>query len=144
MWGGPPGPPTNLTPTTKPTAEQTTSLQQRLHAALVESGHQYTADAVEHSSIEDNGTEVVITTPKSYTLSIKGPEVGQTLTKLLGRPAKVKLTTGDPAPSSGGIVKKAANADEAQLRALDNTEVKRFQELFPGSEVRQVRDLSDY
>jgi DNA polymerase-3 subunit gamma/tau len=147
MWGGPPGPPANLTPPDKPAAEpanETGSLQHRLHAALVESGHQYTADAVEHSSIEEAGGEVIITTPKAYTLSIKGPEVGQTLTRLLGRPAKIKLATGDPAPTNTGIVKTPKNADEAQLRALDNIEVKRFQELFPGSEVRQVRDLSDY
>ena len=119
------------------------SLQQRLHAALMAMGAQYSADAVEHSSVEEAGSEVIFVTPRAYGLSIKSPDIAQALNQVLGRPVKVKLTVGDPA-TTADIVKAAKPPGEAEARALADTEVKRFQELFPGSEVRQVRDLSDY
>ena len=111
-------------------------------------GQQFTADAIENSSVEEINGEVVFTTPKAYALSMKGQDLPKALAQVLGRPAKMKLTTGDPAPTANGI-KKAAKApgvaeNEAESRALADTEVQRFQELFPGSQVRQVRDLSDY
>ena len=111
-------------------------------------GQQFTADAVENSSVEEAGGEVVFVTPKAYALSMKGPDLGKAVSQALGRPAKIKLTTGEPAPSANQIAKAAkapgAAESEAEARALADTEVKRFQELFPGSQVRQVRDLSDY
>ena len=119
------------------------SLQQRLHAALMAMGAQYSADAVEHSSVEEAGSEVIFVTPRAYGLSMKSPEIGKALNELLGRSVKIKLTVGDPA-ATADIVKAAKPPGEAEARALADTEVKRFQELFPGSEVRQVRDLSDY
>jgi hypothetical protein len=36
-----------------------------------------------------------------------------------------------------------AAADEATGRALENPEVQRFREVFPGAEVRVVRNLKD-
>ncbi|MBY0504245.1 MAG: DNA polymerase III subunit gamma/tau [Bryobacteraceae bacterium] len=121
------------------------NLQQRLHAALVEMGSQYTADAVENSSVEEVNGEFVFVTPKTFTLSMKGPDLPKALAQVLGRPARLKLTVGEPAVSAT-VVKKAkpAGGEQAESRALANTEVQRFQELFPGSQVRQVRDLSDY
>ena len=119
------------------------SLQQRLHSALMAMGAQYSADAVENSSVEEAGSEVIFVTPRAYGLSMKGPEIGKALNELLGRSVKIKLTVGDPA-ATADIVKAAKPPGEAEARAMADTEVKRFQELFPGSEVRQVRDLSDY
>jgi len=121
-------------------------LPQRLHAALIAMGQQFTADAVENSSVEEVGNEVVFVTPKAYGLSMKGPDLPKALAQVLGRPAKIKLTVGDPAPSANTIEKArpAGGEDQAESRALANAEVQRFQELFPGSQVRQVRDLSDY
>ncbi len=127
----------------KPAGDE--SLQQRVHALLVEMGSQYTADAVENSSLEEVNGEVVVTTPKAYSLSVKGPDLGNALTKVLGRPAKVKIVIGEPVNS--GVIKAArpANAEsEAEARARANPEVKHVLDLFPNSEVRQVRDLSDY
>lgn len=106
-------------------------------------GAQYSADAVENSSVEEAGSEVIFVTPRAYGLSMKGPEIGKALNELLGRSVKIKLTVGDPA-ATADIVKAAKPPGEAEARAMADTEVKRFQELFPGSEVRQVRDLSDY
>ncbi len=132
------------------------SLQQRLHAALLTMGAQYSADAVEHSTVEEVGSDVVFVTPRTYGLSMKSPEIAQALAQVLGRTAKIKLTTGDPAPVADGAVKAAkptgtespgtgnpGTGNQAEARALADTEVRHFQELFPGSEVRQVRDLSE-
>ena len=119
------------------------SLQQRLHATLMAMGAQYSADAVEHSSVEEAGSEVIFVTPRTYGLSMKSPDIAKALNQVLGRTVKIKLTVGDPA-APADIVKAAKPPGEAEARALADTEVKRFQELFPGSEVRQVRDLSDY
>ena len=123
-----------------------TGLQQRLHTALIEMGQQYTADAVENSSVEEVSNEVVFVTPKAYGLSMKGPDLVKAVALVLGRPAKIKLTVGDPAPAANTIEKArpAGGEDQAESRALANVEVQRFQQLFPGSQVRQVRDLSDY
>ena len=77
-------------------------------------------------------------------LSLRGPEVGQCLESLLGRPVKIKITINETAaipavepasePQDGG---------EAMKRALEHPEVRRAQELFPGSTVRSVRDLKE-
>ena len=140
----PPQSPPEVVAPAAPNGDQ--NLQQRLHAALVAMGSQYTADAVEHSSVEQAGNEVVFVTPKTYGLSMKGADLPKALAEVLGRPAKIKLTTGDPAPSAGSMQKArpAGSENQAESRALADREVQRFQELFPGSEVRQVRDLSDY
>ncbi len=119
------------------------SLQQRLHAALMAMGAQYSADAVEHSSVEEAGSEVIFVTPRTYGLSMKSPDIAKALHEVLGRTVKIKLTVGEPV-ATADVVKAAKPPGEAEARALADTEVKRFQELFPGSEVRQVRDLSDY
>lgn len=144
----PPPPPPSVAASAPPVAAKPAndeSLQQRVHALLVEMGSQYTADAVENSSLEEVNGEIVVTTPKAYSLSVKGPDLGNALTKVLGRPAKVKIVIGEPVNS--GVVKAArpANAEsEAETRARANPEVKHVLDLFPNSEVRQVRDLSDY
>ena len=41
------------------------------------------------------------------------------------------------------MAKAPVKADEAAERALAHPEVKRFQELFPESQVRQVRNLKE-
>ena len=133
-------PPAKVAPTS---VSSDGSLQQRLHAALMAMGAQYSADAVEHSSVEEAGSEVIFVTPRTYGLSMKSPDIAKALNEVLGRTVKIKLTVGDPA-APADIVKAAKPPGEAEARALADTEVKRFQELFPGSEVRQVRDLSDY
>ncbi len=148
--GPPAAPPAVIVPPPVPAAAPVTDqgLQQRIHAALIEMGQQYTADAVENSSVEETNGEVVFVTPKAYGLSMKGADLGKAVSQVLGRPAKIKLTVGDPAPSANRVAKAAKPAgaaeSEAEARALADTEVQRFQELFPGSQVRQVRDLSDY
>ena len=62
--------------------------------------------------------------------------------EVIGRPIKVTVkvgeTTREPEPA-----KIAPQTDEVASRALEHPEVKRFQELFPDSQVRTVRNLKD-
>ena len=64
---------------------------------------------------------------------------------LMKRTTKIKLTISDQAPavSPSPGVDRRAQEDEATTRALSNPEVQRFRELFPGSEVRAVRNLKE-
>ena len=43
-----------------------------LHAALLEAKQTYVADALEHSELSESATELVVTTPKLYSLNFKG------------------------------------------------------------------------
>ena len=61
--------------------------------------------------------------------------------RVAGRAVKITLKVGEAAP----VAKVAAEPpkDEAAARALAHPEVKRFQELFPESQVRAVRNLKE-
>jgi hypothetical protein len=74
-------------------------------------------------------------------MNLKGSEFTAIVHKVLGKPVKVTIkigeTTREAAPAA------APQADEVSSRALEHPEVKRFQELFPDSQVRTVRNLKD-
>jgi DNA polymerase-3 subunit gamma/tau len=146
----PPAPPSRPAPPTKPVQAQTQAapvsggdLRARLHSALVEAKQTYVADAVEHSEIAESANEIVFTTPKLYAMNLKHAEFPALVAKIAGRAVKVVMKTGDtnreaaPAPAAPKL------DDEVSARALDHPEVKHFQELFPDSQVRTVRNLRD-
>jgi hypothetical protein len=59
----------------------------------------------------------------------------------------VEVAEGRASASVAGPSGKAAptpEENEAMERALANPDVQRFQELFPGSQVRRVDDLKNY
>lgn len=106
----------------------------------------FTADAVEHSEVIENGAVVEFLVPRQHMLSLRGPEVGQCLEALLGRPAKTKITITEgvtPAAAPEAADSKPQGSGEALKRALEHPEVQKAQELFPGSAVRSVRDLKE-
>jgi hypothetical protein len=80
-----------------------------------------------------------------YQLFLKGPEFEAAVRRVAGRAVKITLKVGEAAPAAGpAVVKTAAPAkDEAAERALSHPDVKRFQELFPESQVRAVRNLKE-
>ena len=93
---------------------------------------------------------VQITASATDMLSLK---TDRTLPKVveqaMGRPVKVTFVVGDPgATGQEDLPQKkktlAGSIDAgAEQRAREHPEVQRFQELFPGSQMRAVRDLSD-
>ncbi len=142
-------PPKQTPPKSAPAAapvpvELTGDFRARLLGALQEAKLTHVADAVEHSEIAESGAEIIFTAPKMYQLFLKGPEFEGAVKRAAGKPVKLTLKIGDAAPSGAPGPKPAAPAsDEATERALSHPEVKRFQELFPDSQVRAVRNLKE-
>jgi len=129
----------------QPAAEapaMTGSWRERLHAALLESGMQFTADAVEHSEITEANNELRFVTPEEFSLAMNEKDILKIVQKVAGRPLRVKITLGVPnaAAINGSI---APPQDDVAERALAHPEVRRFQETFPDAQVRVVRNLKE-
>jgi len=121
----------------------------RLHAALMELGMPYTADAIEASQVVEVNNELRITTGKSYALALDARELEKAIRQVAGRSLAVKVSIGEPAPTAAISAPAPAEgsnnapaAGDAASRALENPEVKRFREVF-GGEVRAVRNLKE-
>jgi len=122
-------------------ATKTEPWKDRLHSALIELGMQFTADAVEHSQITESNGELLFTTPEEFKLALNEKDILKVVQKVAGRPMRVKVTAGlvdvAEAPMSRPPV------DDTSERALSHPEVRRFQETFPDSQVRVVRNLKE-
>jgi len=101
----------------------------------------HVADAVGHSEVAETPAEITFTAPKMYQMFLKGQEFEAAVRRVAGRTVRITLKVGEAAPAAT----KAAEPlkDEAAERALAHPEVKRFQELFPESQVRAVRNLKE-
>jgi DNA polymerase-3 subunit gamma/tau len=123
------------------------SLQERLLEKLNTEGHAFLADAVEHSSITEAGPEIRFEGPREFAMTMRDATLKAAIEALVGRSVRITFTAGGgngPAPSSKQTAATLApNDDEITRAALANPEVQRFQELFPGSQVRTVRNLKD-
>jgi DNA polymerase-3 subunit gamma/tau len=119
-------------------------LRSRLHAALLEAKLTHVADALEHSELAESPNELVFTTPKMYQLYLKQAEFEAAAKRIAGRPVRVTIKIGEPARQAAPTTAAPKKPeDEATTRALAHPEVKRFQEVFPGAQVRTVRNLKD-
>jgi hypothetical protein len=92
-----------------------------------------------------SGNELKIRTASEFRLAVKSPDVEAAVRQILGRPLKVVVEIGQVSAVTPAQAPKAANQEEDELtaRALSHPEVKRFQELFPDSQVRTIRDLKE-
>jgi DNA polymerase III subunit gamma/tau len=115
----------------------------RLLATLQESKLTHVADAVGHSEVAETPAEITFTAPKMYQMFLKGPEFEAAVRRVAGRAVRINLKVGEAAATAPPPVKAPVNTDEAAERALAHPEVKRIQELFPESQVRQVRNLKE-
>ena len=103
------------------------------------------ADAVEHSLVTQSGGELQFVTTKEYALALNEQDINKAVRPGFGgRPMRVKVTIGDPGtvPRRRPSLAKEQE-DDVSRRALEHPEVQRFQELFPGGEVRKVRNLKE-
>jgi DNA polymerase III subunit gamma/tau len=112
----------------------------RLHNALLELGMQFTADAVEHSQVTEANGELQFVTPEEFRLAMNEKDILKVVQKILGRPARIKITFGTPEAVTAPMAKPK---DDVSERALNHPEVKRFQETFPDAQVRVVRNLKE-
>jgi hypothetical protein len=81
-----------------------------------------------------------------YQMFLKGQEFEAAVRRVAGRTIRITLKVGEAAAAAAtptSAAKPAAAKDEAAERALAHPEVKRFQELFPESQVRAVRNLKE-
>jgi DNA polymerase-3 subunit gamma/tau len=119
--------------------------RERLHAALVELGMQFTADAVEHARVAEAGGELVFTTSKEYARYLAQNDLNKAFQHLGVPPRRVKVTVAEVAGQAAPLAAAppaAESEDEVTRRALDHPGVQRFREVF-GGEVRQVRNLKE-
>ncbi|HEY6341718.1 MAG TPA: DNA polymerase III subunit gamma/tau [Bryobacteraceae bacterium] len=129
-------------------------LRSRIHTALMDAGKTHVADAVGHSEVTESAAEVLFAAPKMYQPYLKGGDFEEVVRRVVGRQVKIAVKAADGAvpPSAspaaaasparqGGV--SEGSGDEIATRALAHPEVQKFQELFPGSQVRKIRDLRE-
>ena len=126
----------------RPSTSESQSWRDRLHAALLELGMQFTADAVEHSEVTESNNELRFVTPEEFSLAMNEKDILKVVQKVAGRPMRIKITLGAPSATSE-IAKPPAAQDDVTERALGHPEVRRFQETFPDAQVRVVRNLKE-
>jgi DNA polymerase-3 subunit gamma/tau len=114
----------------------------RLLAYLREQNNTMVADAVEESQLRESPSEWQFTASKAYALAFKDSSLKAAVEKVAGRPVRVSYVPNETAAAPKAAA-AANNEDEATRRALENPEVKSFQEQFPGSQVRTVRNLKE-
>lgn len=119
------------------------SLKRRLFDHFVESGRKQSATAIEHAEVRETPEGVTFSAPREFMLSLRSPDVQKAVTQLLGKPVKITVESGTGTAVASKQEEVKTDSAEATERALSHTEVKRFQELFPGSQIKNVQDLSD-
>ncbi len=122
----------------KKAAEPSGSIKQRLHEALLEMGLTFTADAIEDSSVKEDGGVIEVITAPINKLSVKEADL---MKAIPGR--RFRIVFGDPGANEAPVEKKKIIEDEVTARAMAHPEVQRFQEMFPGSQIRTVRNLKE-
>ncbi|MBV9156651.1 MAG: DNA polymerase III subunit gamma/tau [Acidobacteriaceae bacterium] len=119
-------------------------LRQVLYGALRHAGMNTTADALHSSEVQLQGNELVIKAPKVMTLALREGAVQRIASEAFGKPVRVRVEGCENAPSVESLPpENAKTEDEVRERALSHPGVKRFQELFPGAQVRTVRNLNE-
>jgi hypothetical protein len=103
------------------------------------------ADALEHTQVTESPTELTFLTPKMYQLYIKQPDFEAVAKRVAGRAVRIVIKVGEAGQQTSAVTAalKPAQQNEAAGRAMAHPDVQRFQELFPDSQVRTVRNLQD-
>ena len=116
--------------------------RRKLHAALMELGMPFTADAVENARIAEVKGELQVTASKGDSLALRPEDLNKAVAHITGREMRIRIIIGDPGEIVQPIEKPVADEDAATSRALSNPEVQRFREVF-GGEIRKVRNLKE-
>jgi hypothetical protein len=120
-------------------------IRSRIQRALLEARQTHTADAVGHSEVVESAAEVVFITPQMYQPYLRGAEFEAAVKRVVGSAVKITVRVGEgvAGQASPQPAATAPAQDEISARALAHPEVQKFQELFPGSQVRKIRDLRE-
>ncbi len=91
--------------------------------------------------------ELRFITPPEYCAMIDDAVVRKALDKIGAKAFRIKVTAGEgaapPASSPNREGPNREGQDQTATRALSHPEVQRFQQMFPNSQVRQVRNLKE-
>ena len=114
-----------------------------LHAALMELGMTFTADAVENSRVVESNGELQFTTTKPYKLALREDDLRKALSRVSPRALRIQVVISDSVDNAAPIGTGApTREDDVTSRALENPEVRRFREVF-GGEIRKIRNLKE-
>jgi len=142
-----PAAPESEAPVAEPEAppRELTGWQARLHAAATAKGMTFIADALEHAEVREDNGELHLIGPREFTLALRSGDLKKLAEEVAGRPLKIKVSTGEEVAASASPAAGTGDDEEqaARRRALEHPEVQRFRELFPGSQVRVVRNLKE-
>jgi DNA polymerase-3 subunit gamma/tau len=125
---------------------QSGDLAKDLHDALCSAGMTFSADAVRQSEVRLQGGEVTIRAPKTMLLALRDAGVQRIASQVVGKPVKLRVEAGDNLTVCAPMAAPENNSDtssDIRERALSHPGVKRFQELFPGAQIRNVRNLNE-
>ncbi len=119
--------------------------RQELYQALCKAGMNHSADAVQRSEVRLEGNDLTIRAGKSLALLLKDADVQRVASQAIGRPVRVRVEVAENITQAAAPAREDAVAGETDVRerALSHPGVKRFQELFPGAQVRAVRNLNE-
>lgn len=118
------------------------AIRERLLAWLKARQWSFIADAVEHAEVVETPGEITFRAPKEFSLALKSADLQQCVREVTGRALKIKVENGNGAEPPT-VTESGSGDDERTRAALEHPEVKRFQELFPDSHLRQVRNLKE-
>lgn len=141
----PPPPPAPPPPAAKPVAAvpETGDARLRLLTYLRDNNLTMIADAVEESQLRESPSEWQFTASRAYALAFKDAALKAAVEKIAGRALRISYVPNESAVAAAPKASAVDESDEATRRALENPEVRSFQELFPGSQVRTVRNLKE-
>jgi DNA polymerase III subunit gamma/tau len=125
---------------------KTGDLRQDLLDALSNAGMTFSADAMRSAEVSLDNGELVVRAPKAFSLALKEAKVQTIAGQVIGRPVRVRVETADnmsPKPLPEAAMNTPGADTELRERALSHPGVKRFQEVFPGAQVRTVRNLNE-
>jgi DNA polymerase-3 subunit gamma/tau len=133
--------------TTSAAPAKTGELRQDLHDALSKAGMTFSADAIRNSEVSLENGELLVRAPKALTLAVKDPAVQRVAAQLVGKPVRVRVELAENIVPGAAVPEARPNAPSGDTglreRALSHPGVKRFQEAFPGAQVRTVRNLNE-
>ncbi len=122
----------------------TGDLKTDLANALAAAGLDFSADAIRQSEVVLQGSDLSVTSAKTFAMALKDPGVARTAAAVLGKPVRIKLeVSAEMAAAAPALQAPAVETSDFTERALSHPGVKKFQELFPDAQVRKVRNLNE-
>ncbi|MEZ5403490.1 MAG: DNA polymerase III subunit gamma/tau [Bryobacteraceae bacterium] len=138
----PPPPPA---PVAAPPPAEPGSLKDKLLSHLRDGGLTMLVDAVEHSTVTQGPGEIRFSGPREFKLSFRDSGMRAAVHAVAGQPLRINFVEAESAGPAAAAPKPAGGQidEQAAERAMSNPEVQRFQQMFPESQVRTVRNLKE-